>query len=88
MIDATKIHHARIMCEGGCQIEDIAATLGILLHEAILAISPSLKSNFRERKRVQKIVSKYRLATHVIHKRNRAVDGVDETPPATFRRAA
>lgn len=88
MIDATKIHHARIMCEGGCQIEDIAVTLGMLLHEVILGIAPSLKSNPQERKRVRKIVTKHRLGTHVIHKRNRAVDAVYGLSPATQRRAA
>lgn len=88
MIDATKIHHARIMCEGGCQVEDIAVTLGMLLHEVILAIAPSLKSNPQERKRVRKIVTKHRLGTHVIHKRNRVVDAVYGLSPAMQRRAA
>lgn len=85
---ATKIHHARIMCEGGCQVEDIALTLGMLLHEVVLAVGPALKCNARERARVQKIVAKYRIKTHVIHKRNAAVDDVDEVSPVKKRRAA
>ena len=88
MNDATRNHYARIMCEGGCSVEDIAVTLGMLLHEAVLAIAPSLKCNHKERRRVAHLAVKLRLNTPAIHKRNSMRVAVGEWSPETQRRAA
>jgi len=58
----TRAHHARIMIEGGCSIEDVAVTFGFRLSAAINAISPALKVNRREQQRVQRILCRLQLA--------------------------
>lgn len=57
----TQAHHARIMIEGGCSIEDVAVTLGLTLREAIHAAAPALKANPIEQARVQRVVKHLRL---------------------------
>ena len=52
-----QVHHARIMMECGCTLEDIAVTLGLKLHDAIYAVAPSLKANPEEQKRVRRIAA-------------------------------
>lgn len=61
-----QIHHARIMIEGGCSIEDAAATLGLRLHDAIYAVAPSLKANPKQQKRVQKLLLGTRLSRPIL----------------------
>jgi hypothetical protein len=67
----TQIHHARIMVECGCSIEDVAVTLRVRLHEAIYAVAPSLKANAKEAKRVRTMLQNMKLppAIPVIHRR-------------------
>lgn len=56
-----QVHHARIMIECGCSIEDVAATLGLRLTDAIYAVAPSLKANPTEQRRVQRILRSLRI---------------------------
>ena len=68
--DTPEERHARIMIECGCCIEDVALTFGWDLADAIHTISPALKANPQEAKRVRRLLSGYRLnakVTHVIH---------------------
>lgn len=58
---ATQIHHARIMVECGCTIEDVSVTLGMRLYDTIYVVAPSLKANPEEQKRVRRIVAASRL---------------------------
>lgn len=57
-----QIHHAQIMIECGCAIEDVAVTMRVRLHDAIYAVAPSLKANPVERERVKKMLRAMRLA--------------------------
>jgi hypothetical protein len=57
----TQAHHARIMIECGCTIEDVCVSLGMTLNEAIHAAAPALKANPVERDRVQRVVRSIRL---------------------------
>lgn len=80
----SKHHHARIMIEGGCTIEDVCVTLGMTFNEALHAVAPSLKANPEELKRVRRLVTGMRLpfpdamrtrpAIHIIHSHERSVD--------------
>lgn len=56
-----QIHHARIMVEGGCTIEDVCVTLGLALRETIYAVAPALKANPQELKRVRGLLLGMRL---------------------------
>lgn len=70
-------HFARVMIEGGCTIEDVCATLGMRLHEAIYAVAPSLKANPDEQKRVRKMAASMKLpgaGIPAIHSREGSVD--------------
>lgn len=85
-----QIHHAQIMIECGCTIEDVAVTMRVRLHDAIYAVAPALKANPAERKRVQKILKSLRLEPPVIpvvHKGRGALDLV-ESLPVKLRTAA
>ena len=81
-----RTHHARIMIEGGCSIEDVCVTLGMGLHEAIYAVAPSLKANPEEQKRIRRMAASMKLSGVVplIHSREGSVD----VPTATLRRNA
>jgi len=69
-----QIHHARIMVECGCTIEDAAVTLGLKLYDAIYAAAPSLNCNPQEHARVRRIAAAMRLPIPAIHKEHRSVD--------------
>lgn len=71
-----RTHHARIMIEGGCSIEDVCVTLGMGLHEAIYAVAPSLKANPEEQKRIRRMAASMKLSgvALLIHSRERSVD--------------
>ncbi len=69
-----QVHHARIMIECGCTIEDVAVTLGLKLYEAIYGVASSLKANPQEQARVRKIAAAMRLPAPAIHKEHRSVD--------------
>ena len=77
MMTPRQIHHAQIMIECGCSIEDVAVTMRVRLHDAIYAVAPALKSNPAERKRVQKIAKSLRLEPPVIPVLHRGHFGVD-----------
>lgn len=64
-------HHARIMIECGCSIEDVAVTMGAKLADTIYAIAESLHANPTEQKRVQKMLRSMKLSPPipVIHTR-------------------
>ena len=72
-------HHARIMFECGCSIEDVAITLRVTLDVAIYAVAPSLAANPREQKRVQRILRSMKLSPPipVIHRRATRPDLVE-----------
>ena len=78
-----KTHFARIMIECGCSIEDVCATLGMRLHDAIYAVAPALKANPDEQKRVRRMAASMKLPVPVIHRHERFVDVL---PTATQRR--
>lgn len=80
-------HYARLMVENGCTIEDVCATLGMRLHEAIYAVAPALKANPDEQKRVRRMAASMKLpgaSIHTVHSREGSVD----VPTATLRRNA
>lgn len=52
----TQLHHARIMIECGCTIEDVTVSLRLSIPQAILAVAPSLHANSREQARVRKML--------------------------------
>lgn len=72
-----KVHHARIMVECGCAVEDVAVTLGLRFTEALYAVAPALKANAEELKRVRRIVAGMKIpppAFPAIHDPDRSVD--------------
>lgn len=67
----TQRHHARIMIECGCSIEDVCVSLHIGLVDAIYAVAPALDHNPALRKRVRYMLSERGLPQPnipVIHK--------------------
>ena len=89
-----QIHHACIMIECGCSIEDVAVTMRVQLHDAIYAVAPALKSNPEERRRVNKMLTRAKLPVPVIptlHRQSRVaaprLDVVKSAPRMT-RKAA
>lgn len=75
-----QIHHARIMIEGGCSIEDVTVTLGIRLIEAMYAVAPSIKTNPKEQKRVRRILHGMKMPPaifHVVHRGRGGVESVE-----------
>lgn len=72
-----KIHHARIMIECGCALEDVAVTLGMKLDDAIYAVAPSLHANPTEQKRVRQIAAGRKINAAPIPVIHRAEDSGD-----------
>ena len=73
----TKRHHARIMIECGCSIEDVCVSLGLGLIDAIYAVAPALDHNPDLRKRVRYMLGERGLPQPnipVIHKGRQHVD--------------
>jgi len=72
-------HHARIMIECGCSIEDVCVSLRLGLIEAIYAVAPALDHNPALRKRVRYMLGERGLPVPeipVIHRReDRAFSG-------------
>lgn len=85
-----KTHHARIMVEYGCTIEDVAVTLRVRLHDAVYAVAPSLKANPSERKKVQKMLLSMKMEAPVIPaaQRGRGLVDLVESLPVKLRAAA
>ena len=72
-----QIHHARIMIECGCSVEDVAVTLGLRFTDAVYAVAPALKANPAELKRIRRLVAGMKIPTPVfpaIHDPDRSVD--------------
>ncbi len=70
-------HHARIMVECGCSVEDVAITFGLRFTEAVYAVAPALKSNPDELKRIRRVVTGMKIsppAFPAIHDPDRSVD--------------
>jgi len=91
----TTIHHARIMIEGGCTIEDVCVTLGLKFTDAVYAVAGSLKANPEENRKVRKILTGMKMPVPPpistafkpritdVHKGRRAVESVESLPLKT-----
>lgn len=83
-----KVHHARIMIEGGCTIEDVCVTLGLKFTDAMYAVAGSLKANPEENRKVRKILTGMKMpvpppVSTVVPMGHRAVESVKSLPSKT-----
>lgn len=45
IVNARDIHHANIMVECGCSVEDVAVTFRVTIDAALYFVAPALKNN-------------------------------------------